>query len=75
MDAVLLTDKHLAVMEATTLEKRFKLKMSEIASTSIKGSGGEPLLSLVPSSLCRASLACPSLLRSFPRSHLAFLAP
>jgi hypothetical protein len=40
MDAVLLTDKHLAVMESTTLEKRFKLKISEIASVSIKGSGG-----------------------------------
>jgi hypothetical protein len=66
MDAVLLTDKHLAVMEATTLEKRFKLKITEITSASIKGSGGHPT-PLLFLSLWPASLSCPSYSRYYPR--------
>ena len=37
MDAVLLTDKHLAVMQMSTLEPRFKLKISEVSGAATKG--------------------------------------
>jgi hypothetical protein len=39
MEAVLLTDKRLVVMQSTTLEKRFKHNLDDIASASTKGNG------------------------------------
>jgi len=38
-DALLLTDKHLAVMEGTTLETRFKMKVCDIGAAATRGSG------------------------------------
>lgn len=39
MEAVLVTDKRLVVMEVCTLEVRFKVKMSDISSARTQGSG------------------------------------
>jgi hypothetical protein len=39
LDALLLTDKHLAVMQECTLEKRFRHKITDIASAATKGTG------------------------------------
>ena len=39
MEDVLLTDKHLVVMQTTTLEKRFKHGLSDIVSACTKGNG------------------------------------
>jgi hypothetical protein len=39
MEDVLLTDKHLVVMQTTTLEKRFKHSLFDIASACTKGNG------------------------------------
>ena len=39
MEAILLTDQTLAVMQVCTLERRFKVKVAEIESAVTKGSG------------------------------------
>ena len=39
MDAVLLTDKHLVVIDEHSLEKRFKVNISDISAATTKGTG------------------------------------